>query len=703
MKPVTPSSQGPRARLVVLALALGTLALYGPARHFGWVHYDDYEYVTGNPAVSSGLRWANVTWAFTQTHSANWHPLTWLSHMLDCTLWGLDPGPPHLVNAALHTLNAVLLFGLLRSLTGALWRSAVVAALFAWHPLHVESVAWIAERKDVLSTLLWLLTIWAYVGWVRRGRAWRYLAALGLFALGLMAKPMLVTLPCTLLLLDVWPLGRRPDRSCAQLLMEKLPFLLLAAGSAIITLAAQREGEAVSALARLPWLLRLENAAGATVSYLGATLWPAGLTAFYPYPASIPVWQTAGAAALLLGVSAWVWLRRRDQPWLAFGWCWFLGTLVPVSGLVQVGSQARADRYTYVPLIGIFVMLVWGAAAWARDRPGRIRGLALLTSALLPAYAVAAACQLGFWRDGETLFNRVLAVAGPNPVAYENLGHIQAAQQRWPEAIASLSQAAQLAPGLPETHRSLADALLAAGRSEAAAAEFAQVIRLRPDSAAAHYDLGRTLALAGRTAEAAASYEQALLLDPRLAPAHNNLGALQLQAGRPADAITHFEAALRLIPANARTAGNLGLALLQAGQTAEAVARLQQALALDPAAAGTHYNLGNALLQAGRPADAADQFRQALRLRPADPEARNNLGLALYQLNRLPEAETEFGAALRLRPEYPNAHYNLARLLDTQGRFTAAAAEYEAVLRLTPGDAEARRRLDEARRRAAAP
>ena len=687
----------------MLALALGTLALYGPARHFGWVHYDDYEYVTGNPAVASGLTWANVSWAFTQTHSANWHPLTWLSHMLDCTLWGLDPGPPHLVNAVLHTLNAILLFGLLRALTGALWRSAVVAALFAWHPLHVESVAWIAERKDVLSTLLWLLTTWAYVGWVRRGRAWRYLAALGLFALGLMAKPMLVTLPCTLLLLDVWPLGRRPGRSWAQLLTEKIPFLLLAAGSALITLAAQHEGEAVSALTRLPWSLRLENAAVAAVSYLGQTVWPAGLAAFYPYPAGFPVWQTAGAAGLLLALSVWVWRRRRDQPWLAFGWCWFLGTLVPVSGLVQVGSQARADRYTYVPLIGVFVMLVWGAAAWARDRPGRIRGLALLTVGLLPACAGVAAWQLGFWRDGETLFNRVLAVAGPNPVADENLGLIQAAQQRWPEAIASLTQAVQLAPGLPETHRSLGDALLASGRGADAAAEFAQVVRLRPDSAPARYDLGRALAQAGRTAEAAANYEQALQFEPRLAAAHNNLGALRLQEGRTDDAIAHFEAALRLVPADAAMANNLGLALLQAGRPAEAITRFQQALALDATSAEARYDWGNALLQTGRPADAAGQFQQALRLRPAYPEARNNLGLTLYQLNRLPEAEAEFAAALRLRPEYPNAHYNLARLFDTQGRLAAAVAEYEAVLRLSPGDAEARRRLDEARRRAAAP
>ncbi len=508
------------SRQIVLALALAglTLAVYAPVRHFDFVQVDDPLYVIENPDVRGGLTMDGIVWAFTTGRAANWHPVTWLSHMLDVQAFGVDPGWHHLTSLLLHVANALLLFGLLVSLTGATWRSALVAALFAVHPLHVESVAWVAERKDVLSTLFWLLTTWAYVGFVRgreaaRGRLLLYGLTLVLYALGLMAKPMLVTLPFVLLLLDVWPLERlraagpatakaapgghrgKARRARAQpkaitgftaaawpLVREKIPLFVMAAASGIVTVMVQASGGAVTALDVDPLGLRIQNALVSTVLYLRDTFWPAGLTMLYPYPTSVPGWQVTGALAVLVGVSWLAWRQRQTRPWLLVGWLWYLGTLVPVSGIVRVGLQARADRYTYVPLVGFFIVIAWGVAAlverWPRLRP------AVAAAALVAVLGCAwvARAQAYVWENNVTL---------------------------WTRATMQTMNVDEYA-----AHMSLGKAVGNQGRLDEAAEHFAAAVRLRPRSDVARLNLAIAFGKLGRMNDAARELDEALRLNP---------------------------------------------------------------------------------------------------------------------------------------------------------------------------------------------
>ena len=374
--------------LTGLLLTAVTLSLYAPVRHFDFINFDDPAYVLNNPQVQAGITSSSIRWAFTQGHSSNWHPLTWISHMLDWQLFGRHAGGHHATNVLLHTGNTLLLFGLLIRLTGKAGRSAVVAGLFALHPLHVESVAWIAERKDVLSTFFGLWTLWAYARYADRPSAARYLAALGLFALGLMSKPMLVTWPFVLLLLDYWPLKRVDSVPWRTLLREKVPFLVLALASAVVTFLVQREGGAVAAISRISAGMRLQTALVAYVAYIGKLVWPTRLAVLYPLAHSLPIAQVAGAVAVLAIITYAAWRGARRFPYLATGWLWYLGTLVPVIGLVQVGTQRMADRYTYIPYIGLFVFGVWGVADWAEQRKiprGAMAGAAVTILSLLTA------------------------------------------------------------------------------------------------------------------------------------------------------------------------------------------------------------------------------------------------------------------------------------------------------------------------------
>jgi len=531
---------------IALALAALVVSVYAPVRHFDFVQLDDPAYVTENPHVLRGLTVDGAAWAFTTGHAANWHPVTWLSHMLDVELFGVAAGPHHLTNLLLHAVNTLLLFGVLLRMTGAFWRSALVAALFGIHPLHVESVAWVAERKDVLSTLFWLLTTWAYVAYVRtrsicatdesggdpripaaggvqshaaghvRPQA-LYVLTLGLFAFGLMAKPMLVTLPFVLLLLDWWPLGRwglpggcapgaspsastqaqqKPSKAKAKrvparrvpapiraatpflpslrpLVREKIPFFALAAASSIVTFVVQQRGGAVSAVASEPFALRLQNALVSAVAYLRDMVWPAGLTMIYPFPSSVPAWQVVAASLVLGGVSIAAWRLARHHPYLAVGWLWYLGTLVPVLGLVRVGLQARADRYTYVPLVGVFIALAWGGAALAERMrlrfPHRTAlqniALAVLATAVVLALAGAARQQVGYWKDNVTLWTRatVLTLHMDEYEAHMSLGATLANQGRTAEALRHFTEAVRLRPDSAEARRAEYDLRSRAG------------------------------------------------------------------------------------------------------------------------------------------------------------------------------------------------------------------------------------------------
>ncbi len=535
---------------VCLALIAANLIVYASVWHHDFVNYDDNEYVSTNVVVQRGLTWDGASWAFTTGYAANWHPLTWLSHMLDVQLYGLDPGPHHLTNLLFHIANTLLLFGLLHRMTGALGRSAFVAGLFAVHPLHVESVAWVAERKDVLSTLFWMLTLLAYVEYVRRPGLGRYWAVLLFFALGLMAKPMLVTLPFVLLLLDFWPLGRMGMGSnpangwvsspggwatTVRLVWEKLPLLSLTVVSSIVTLRVQRRGGNVVSLSATPLNHRVANALVSYFAYIGKMLWPARLAALYPYVQSLPGWWVAGAFLGLLGISVAVIRAGPRRPYLPVGWLWYLGTLVPVIGLIQVGYQAMADRYTYIPLIGLFIVVAWGVPDLLVRWPFRRIALPAAAGLVILACVIAARGQLRYWENSTTLFTHDLAVTTGNNIVHNNLGIVLADQGRLDEAIAHFSEALRIEPDYADAHNNLGVALADEGKLDEAIAHLSEALRIDPNYAEAHYNLGLALVGQGKLDEAIAHYSKALRIKPDYTKARDNLRLTLVKRGERPD------------------------------------------------------------------------------------------------------------------------------------------------------------------------
>ena len=516
--------------MICALLAVATVAVYSQVLGFPFVKLDDDKYVRENPRISAGLTAEGLAWAWTTNEASNWHPLTWMSHMLDSELFGLDPGGHHGTSLVLHVLNALLLFGVLQYMTGTPWASGFVAALFALHPLHVESVAWVAERKDVLSTFFGLLSLWSYAVYARCGGRGRYLLA-GLFlALGLTAKPMLVSLPLVFLLLDYWPLrrmmigsvgrgrtlaGKRAGGTLVQLFVEKLPLLALSAASSVVTWLVQRGGGAVSAPFDLSLGMRMANAALSYLRYIGKMLWPADLSVLYPHP-NMPGgtpwagWQVATAVAALIALT-WGFYRSR-RPYALVGWLWYVVTLVPVIGLIQVGSQAMADRYTYLPLVGLFIVVAWaGSEAWTRFEGRNVLRWALAAAGVVAVTASAAAtwAQASHWRDTVTLFEHSLEAAPGAPTLHNNLGIELDLRGRRAEAMAHYRRALEIVPDYPEAHYNLGVALSATGDHEAAIDELRQVLRTHPDHPMAHYELGLALDRLGRGDEALQSFKQA--------------------------------------------------------------------------------------------------------------------------------------------------------------------------------------------------
>jgi len=521
-----------RAAVIATLLCLLTAAVFAPVLGYGFLHFDDGIYVTANRAVKAGVTWAGVRWAFSSVHHSNWTPLTWLSHMLDVELFGLAPAGHHLVNVVLHIANTVLLFALLRRMTGALRRSALVAALFAVHPLHVESVAWIAARKDLLSTLFGLLALWWYAGFAALGRRRDYGLSLLFAALSLLAKQMLVTLPLLLLLLDWWPLRRlAPDRppgprrrdrrsapSVADLVVEKAPFFALSFAASAVAFLAQRQGGSVADLEMLSLWRRIDNAVVSWVVYVEQTVLPVGLCAFYPFPrAPHPGWLFGASLLGLIAVSVVaVWTLRRHR-YLAVGWLWFLVTLAPVIGLIQIGNQALADRYTYVPLIGLFIMVSFGAADLLDRWRAPDRAFAMLCLALPCALAVPASLQVRTWKDDRVVFERALAVTEGSFTAHNNLGNVLQEQGEYEAAVRHLEAALRLRPASPKVHNNLANVYLDLGRREDALRHLELALRLAPDAYQVHYNLARVLERLGRTGEAITHYRRAAELQPALA------------------------------------------------------------------------------------------------------------------------------------------------------------------------------------------
>jgi protein O-mannosyl-transferase len=594
---------GTRRQVFISALLSAlTLGAFWPVLKCDFVNYDDNYYVTENPMVVAGLTWKGAVWAFTRAHAANWHPVTWLSHMLDCQLYGLNPAGHHLTNLLFHTANAVLLFLLLRRMTGAVWRSAFVAGLFALHPLHAESVAWVAERKDVLSAFFFMLTLWAYVRYAEQSKAQcpkvttynpqsavqnlkpnvtvgaqtqatatpghasrftfhvsrYYLLALLLFALGLMSKPMLVTVPFVLLLLDYWPLARFPLKTqnsklkttpgFLPLLFEKLPFLVLSIGSCVATVLAQKQGGAMVPLEALLFGTRLATALMSYVQYLGKVIWPNPLAVIY-LPAQNWADELAlGAGLLMLAVSAWVTGQRRKRGYLLVGWFWFVGTLVPVIGLVQVGNQTIADRYTYIPALGLFIALAWGADELSRRWSKRHLLLPGAGMVLLLACVVGTRTQVACWKDSGTLFRHALAVTGKNFVAYTNLGNYLARQRDFEGAVKSYRSALEIRPDFPTAWNGLGTALAAQEKYDEAKTAYQAALRFRPRFADAFLNLGLVCALQNNLDEAVSAFSQAVQFRPDNAAAQYQLALALSRQNKTAEAVTHYRMALSAAP-----------------------------------------------------------------------------------------------------------------------------------------------------------
>ncbi len=679
--PRSHDSRRERTALFAGVLLFGlVLATFLPALSSGFVGYDDPDYVTENDHVRAGLTWEGVQWAFRSAEAANWFPLTRLSQMLDCELFGLAPWGHHLTSILLHALNATLLFVVLRRMTGATWRSFAVALLFGVHPLRVESVAWIAERKDVLSVFFFMLTLWAYARYAEvqspKSRVQNpesrvqslkskvqspessdtlhaprstldapglplhaprfYALSLLFFALGLMSKPMLVTLPFVLLLLDYWPLGRLRFETARGLVTEKAPFILAAAAASAVTFVVQKRGGSV--ISGLPFPDRVANAAVSYCRYLGKLFWPVDLAAFYPGVDHWPTATVVAACLLLLAVSIAAIALRRGHPYALAGWLWFLGTLVPVIGLIQVGLQSMADRYSYLPSIGIFLVVVWGAHELTRG--WRYQGVAATAVAAAAALLCAGLTlrQIGYWKDTASLFRHALLVTKDNYGAHHNLGMALDRQGRVEEAISQYRAAIRAKGDYALAYNNLGVDLARQGHLDQAMNQFLAALRIAPGYADPHNNLGTTLEKQGRFDEAMEQFEEAVRLKPDFADAHYNLGIALGRKGRFEEAAKEFERVLELKPDYAEAHNNLGVMLERTGQLEEATEQYMEAAKLKPDYASAHYNLGVALARQGRLEGAISEFREALRLKPDYAAARSNLAAALA-LQRTPEAE----------------------------------------------------------------
>jgi tetratricopeptide (TPR) repeat protein len=649
---------------VCLVLALITFAVFGQTAGFGFVNYDDGFYVSENAKVTGGLSMKGLAWIFTHADCHLYHPLTMLSLMVDYQLHGLNAGGYHFTNVLLHTASVILLFLVLHQMTGALWRSAFVAAVFAIHPLRVESVAWVAERKDVLATFFFMLTLGAYARFVRKPESLgRYLMVVIAFVPALLSKPTVVTLPFVLLLLDYWPLRRfEQSRRLSGLVLEKIPLLALAGGACAMTvLGAEKE---VAGYANVSTLSRMGNGLVSYVVYLRQMVWPGGLAVFYPRPEkSHPVW-TMALSFLLLGLITWgVLAFQRRRGWLLTGWLWYLGMLTPMIGLVQAGAFAHADRMTYLPQIGIYVALTWLAAEWAaKQQLGRITVWSLMIT--LPGVLMICAWkQTGHWQDSEALWTHALACTTGNHVAHYNLGEDFVEQGRLDEAIRQYREALQIKPDDAQALNNIANALLARGKPDEAISRYQNALRIKPDYAAAHYNLAIALEQKGRMDEAVVQYKDALQIKPDDAPAQFSLATVLRQQGRADEAKLHYQQVRQIDPGFEEGLYNLGNELRQKGKVDEAIARYQEALQIDPGYAEAHINLGSALLQAGRLDEAITHLQQALQINPGLAKAHNNLGNAFLQKGNAAEAIAQFQQAMQLEPDDPWVKNNLAWLL----------------------------------------
>jgi len=703
------------ALCVCLVLALATIAVYWQLYHNEFIDFDDDLYIVDNENVKSGLTRQGLIWAFKTTHAYNWHPLTWLTHMLDCQFYDLNAGSHHLTNLLLHVANALLLFLVIKRMTGNIWPSAFVAAAFALHPLHVESVAWASERKDVLSTFFWILTTWAYLRYAERPAFARYLLIVLFFVLGLLAKQMLVTLPFVLLLLDYWPLSRftlktqslsdsPPAADCVSIrrcILEKLPLFVLSAAAGVIVFLVQQGTVVMKSVIAYPLHYRIANAIAAYILYIGKMFWPAHLAVFYPHLGdSLLAWQLAGAVLLLVCITTAVIWQVHRRPYLAVGWFWYLGTLVPVIGFVQVGNQALADRYTYIPLTGLFIIIAWGIP----DLLGRLHYrkviLSLSAAVLLSILGVATRSQVGHWRSDITVHKRATDVVPNNWLAHRELAHVLDRRGNLDEAVKHYSKSLHIHPKDSHTQNSLGLALVRQGKLDQAIMHFIKALQLRPDRFDVHINLGAAFAQRGRLDEAAACFTQALRIKPDAYKVHHNLGVLFVEQGKLEQAVTHFEQALRIKPDFTDAHINLGILSVRHGRFEEAIKHYTEALRIKPDSsdvrkklADAHNSHGIALGRQSKLNQAITHFTSALAINPDFADAHNNLGYALFLQGKFSQASAHYARALHINPNLVDAHCNMAALLVRQRKTDEAIKEYRKALEINPNHTRARQAL----------
>jgi tetratricopeptide (TPR) repeat protein len=638
-------------RWIALTLAALTFLVYSRTLTSGcqFLNVDDPEYVTANPHVRAGLSLDGFVWAWTAFHAYNWHPLTWLSLQLDHQLFGLSSIGFHFTNVLLHAANAVLLFWLLLRMTGATWPAAFVAALFALHPTHVESVAWVTERKDTLSTLFWLLTMLAYVRYAERPGVTRYLLVLLVFALGLAAKPMLVTLPFVLLLMDYWPLRRWPTGGLWRLLLEKLPLILLVAATIPLTVRAQ--GVAVRTFEQIPLLVRIQNALVSYVKYLYMNAVPVNLAIFYPHPFdTIPLWQPLAAALFLLLITALVLRYAKRLPYLPVGWFWYVGTLVPVIGLMQVGLHELADRYLYVPSIGFFLLVVWGGAELARRRPAPALAAAGL---LLAVFAGLTIAQVEHWRNSEALWRHALAVTRDNATAHDYLGQALLRQGKLDEAEHHFRQSLRIRDVSSATHGNLAILLAEKGELDEAARHFVQSLRVNPDSALAYTGLAGVRIRQDRLDDARKLLQHALSLEPRLLDARRGLGKLAEAEGDLAEAETQYRTAVADWPGASQPRLDLAHVLRRRGKHEQALSFLEQLVQTERDSPAVHDHLGQTLEALRRLPEAIEHYDRAVDGEPGNLLYRVNLAHALSLSGQVQAAKEQLDVAASIAPGWP--------------------------------------------------
>jgi tetratricopeptide (TPR) repeat protein len=688
--------------LICIALTLISLAVYLQVLNYDFVDYDDEDYVTRNPQVISGITWKGVLYAFKETDlTANWHPLTWLSHMLDCQLFGLNPLGHHMTSLLFHIANTLLLFLIFRKMTDAIWPSFFVAAVFALHPLHVESVAWVAERKDVLSGFFWMLTIAAYIRYTKHPCLIRYLPVFLAFSMGLMAKPMVVTLPFVLLLLDYWPLGRlqlqqQNDRenlpqsttvSCSRtvfhLVIEKIPLFILAAASSIVTFLVQRSAGAMIRGENYSLNTRISNAFVSYLGYIIKMVYPSRLAVLYPHPGdNLPVWQPVVSFLIIAMVSVGVIYTARRYRYLTVGWFWYLGTLVPVIGLIQIGSQAMADRYTYLPSIGIFIIVAWSVAELTTKCSFRNLALGVTAGIVLVSLSICTLIQLCYWRNTLTLYEHTLKVTENNYIIHNNYGCSLDENGKLDQAIKNFNEALRIKPNYVAALINLGVAMKKKGKITEAIEKWERVLELNPYNPSAHSNLGLVMAQQGKYNEAIKHFNDALQAKPNFPGVHYILGIIYDKMGNYDMAIQNYNNVIRLEPSNLDARFNLALTCTKMGRYDSAIQNYNDILQINPNHAGAINNLGMILKEQGKISEAVKKWERVLQIEPDNLRVHFNIGLAMAEQGKYDLAIKHYIEALRIEPDWPELLEALADSYAAAGDFSKAIETAEKALAL---------------------